>query len=208
MTLTSPSGPIRDAEWFNTLFRTHARDVFRFVVRRAARDDADDLTAEVFTTAWRRREDVPEGFELAWLFRTAGFTVANHHRKSKPVLVETVPERGDASSPEHLVLEDLEVRAAFARLGERDQQILLLAAWEGLQGEALASVLEISRSGADAALSRARSRLRQAWDTPDSGVATPASGSATVTAAVVLGPVTSDLMKQPARSTDSTTQTS
>lgn len=192
MTLTSPSGPLRDAEWFEGLFRTHARDVFRFVVRRAARDDADDLTAEVFTTAWRRREDVPEGFELAWLFRTAGFTVANHHRKSRPVLLESVPESGDSSSPEHLVLEDLEVRAAFAQLGERDQQILLLCAWEGLQGEALASVLEISRSGADAALSRARSRLRTAWSTPATDA--PEQSASTGT-------------KAPARSTDAATQT-
>lgn len=189
MTQTSPSGPLRDSEWFEGLFRTHARDVFRFVVRRAARDDADDLTAEVFTTAWRRREDVPEGFELAWLFRTAGFTIANHHRKSQPVLVETMPEEGDHSSPEFLVMEDLEVRAAFAQLGARDQQILLLAAWEGLQGEALASVLDISRSGADAALSRARSRLRQAWDAPAQ------DGPAVIDGAA------------PARSTGSTTQT-
>nr|WP_175559021.1 sigma-70 family RNA polymerase sigma factor [Sanguibacter gelidistatuariae] len=181
-----PSGPVRDDAWFDALFRDHARSVFRFVVRRAARDDADDLTAEVFTTAWRRREDVPEGFELAWLYRTAGFTVANHHRKTRPVLVETLPEAGDPTSPELLVLADLEVREAFARLGERDQQILLLAAWEGLQGEALASVLEISRSGADAALSRARSRLRQAWD--DSAAATVPGEPA-------------------ARSTDATTQT-
>ena len=189
VTLTSPSGPARDSEWFDTLFRTHARDVFRFVVRRAARDDADDLTAEVFTTAWRRRDDVPEGFELAWLFRTAGFTIANHHRKSKPVLVDALPEGGDHSTPEFLVLEDLEVRAAFARLSARDQQILLLAAWEGLQGEALASVLEISRSGADAALSRARARLRQVWDAPAQ------DAPATITTTT------------PARSTGSTTQT-
>lgn len=164
MTLTGPSGPLRDAAWFDALFRDHATAVFRFVVRRAARDDADDLTAEVFTTAWRRREDVPDGFELAWLYRTAGFTVANHHRKPRLVLVETLPEAGDPTSPELLVLADLEVREAFASLGERDRHILLLAAWEGLQGEALAAVLEISRSGADAALSRARSRLRHAWE--------------------------------------------
>jgi len=45
----------------------------------------------------------------------------------------------------------------------RDRQILLLNAWEGLDGAALAGVLGISRGGADAALSRARSRLREAW---------------------------------------------
>ena len=54
-------------------------------------------------------------------------------------------------------------RGALAAVGERDRQILLLNAWEGLDGAELASVLGISRSGADAALSRARKRLREAW---------------------------------------------
>jgi RNA polymerase sigma-70 factor (ECF subfamily) len=48
-------------------------------------------------------------------------------------------------------------------VGERDRRIILLHAWEGLDGEGLAQVLGISRSGADAALSRARARLREAW---------------------------------------------
>ena len=37
------------------------------------------------------------------------------------------------------------------------------ATLEGLDGEELAQVLGISRSGADAALSRARKRLRKVW---------------------------------------------
>jgi len=41
--------------------------------------------------------------------------------------------------------------------------VLLLTAWEGLAGDDLALVLGVSRGGADAALSRARSRLREAW---------------------------------------------
>lgn len=181
MTPTGPSSPVRDDAWFDTLFRDHARAVFRFVVRRAARDDADDLTAEVFTTAWRRREDVPEGFELAWLYRTAGFTVANHHRKARPVLVADLPEEGDPTSPETLVLRDLEVRAAFATLSGRDREILLLAAWEGLRGDELARALEVSRSAADAALSRARSRLREAWERAEGAAAARSTGSTTQT---------------------------
>ncbi len=39
----------------------------------------------------------------------------------------------------------------------------LRLAWEGLTGEALAEVLGVSRGGADAALSRARARLREIW---------------------------------------------
>lgn len=164
MTLETPP---RDDAWFDALFREHARSVFRYVARRAARDDADDLTADVLAVAWRRRDEVPEGHELAWLYRTAAFTVANHHRKSRPVLVEALPEGPDRDSPELLVVADLEVRAALATLSERDREVLLLTAWEGVDGDGLAEVLGVSRGGADAALSRARSRLRAAFAAQD-----------------------------------------
>ena len=51
----------------------------------------------------------------------------------------------------------------LAALPARDRRILLLHAWEGLDGAQLAEVLGISRGGADAALSRARARLREVW---------------------------------------------
>ena len=57
------------------------------------------------------------------------------------------------------------MRAVLEALSARDRQILLLSAWEGLDGNQLAAVLGISRGGADAALSRARARLRDLWDT-------------------------------------------
>lgn len=162
--MTPETSPDRDEAWFDALFREHVRSVYRYVARRAARVDADDLTADVLTVAWRRRGEVPEGHELAWLYRTAALTVANHHRKSRPVLVEVVPEDTDQTSPELLVVADLEVRAALATLPDRDREILLLTAWDGVDGDRLAATLGISRGGADAALSRARARLRVAWD--------------------------------------------
>ncbi len=69
----------------------------------------------------------------------------------------------DDAEPADLVVADAEVRAVLARLSARDRQILLLHAWEGLDGAGLAAVLGVSRGGADAALSRARARLRAAW---------------------------------------------
>ena len=169
VTQLAAAGPDRDAPWFDELFRTHAATVYRFVARRAGRDEAEDLTADTFAVAWRRRQDVPEGHELPWLYRTAGFLVANHHRKSRPTPLATLPDDPDPTSVENVVIADLEVRAAFETLAPRDREILLLAAWEGLQGEALAAVLGISRGGADAALSRARTRLREAWAASGTG---------------------------------------
>lgn len=157
-----------DDAWFEALVREHATAVHRFLVRRAGRDEADDLAADVLTTAWRRRDDVPDGAELPWLYRTAGFVVANHRRKGRPVPVEDVPDDvlgGD--DPAALLIEDEQVRTVLGALAPRDRQILLLNAWEGLVGDGLAAVLGISRGGADAALSRARARLREAWAAAD-----------------------------------------
>ncbi|MEO5831925.1 MAG: sigma-70 family RNA polymerase sigma factor [Nakamurella sp.] len=157
---------MRDDNWFDGLFTTHAPAIHRFVLRRAARSDADDLTADVFVTAWRRRDDVPAEAELPWLYRTAGFVVANHHRKHRPVPLYSVPDEGDAETPRWGDDAD-DVRQVLSALSPRDQRILLLTAWDGLSGDQLAEVLGITRGGADAALSRARSRLRDAWNQLD-----------------------------------------
>ncbi|TQL01751.1 RNA polymerase sigma factor [Cellulomonas sp. SLBN-39] len=152
-----------DAAWFEGVVRAHATAVHRYVRRRAAAVDADDLTADVLAVAWRRRDDVPDGAELPWLFRTAGFVVANHRRKGRPVPVEHLPEDVDTDDPAVRAVRDETVRTVLGRLSARDRHVLLLHAWEGLTGDALATALGVGRGGADAALSRARARLREAW---------------------------------------------
>lgn len=160
----------RDDAWFEALFRAHAPAVLRYLLRRGAGDDAQDLTADVLATAWRRRDDVPEGAELPWLYRTAGFVLANHRRKGRPVPVAEIADEALDDDPEDVALADDEVRTVLAALSPRDRRILLLHAWEGLDGAALAEVLGISRGGADAALSRARARLREAFAAHEKGV--------------------------------------
>ena len=155
---------MRDDAWFEGVYRDHATAVYRYFLRRAPGDDVEDLTAEVLATAWRRRADVPGEAVLPWLYRTAGYVLANHRRKRVPLPVEDLPdEPDDGGDPALAAVTDDEVRAALAALGERDRQILVLHAWEGLGGAELATVLGISRGGADAALSRARARLAAAW---------------------------------------------
>ncbi len=164
-----------DTAWFDTLFAAHAGTLHRYFVRRlpdggSRADAAEDLAAEVLATAWRRRADVPDGAELAWLYRTAAFVLANHRRKTQAVPVAAVPEVADDIDPAALAIGDDQVRRALAGLSPRDRQVLLLVAWDGLGGDELAAVLGVSRGGADAALSRARARLRVAWEAPEADV--------------------------------------
>src|SRR5690242_4679562 len=78
--LGPPSAPdLRGREWFEQLFLDHHVQVLAYARRRVG-PDADDIVAEVFTTAWRRREAVPD-LALPWLYRTAAHHVL-HARRS------------------------------------------------------------------------------------------------------------------------------
>lgn len=165
------AGPLqeaRDATWFDAFFAQHATSIHRYFVRRASHVDVEDLAAEVFATAWRRRDKIPEGFELPWLYKTASFVLANHRRKPTLTLISDYESQeghqpARSVDPADLVMADDEVRRALSRLSTRDRSILMLHAWEGLDGEGLARSLGLTRGGAAAALSRARARLREAW---------------------------------------------
>lgn len=160
------AGRLRERGWFDELFEAHVDEVHRFFLRRGAGSDAEDLCADVFATAWRRRADLPEGHELAWLYRTAGYLLANFRRKGRPEPVPDVPEDpdgGQAADPAELAVADAAVREVLARLSPKDRTVLLLHAWEGLDGEGLGQALGLTRGGAAAALSRARARLRRVW---------------------------------------------
>ena len=152
----------RDGEWFTAEIAVNLDAVFRYFVRRAPRQDADDLTADVFATAWRRRDSIAEGAELAWLYRTAGFVLANYRRRTRESSLEDAPAVMTQDHTERVAAAD-ELSRALAQLRPRERDVLLLHAWEGLDGTELADALGMSRSGAQSALSRARAHLRTLW---------------------------------------------
>ena len=68
----SPSGGSvagRDDLWFEDLFTRFHGPVRAYALRRAAHE-ADDIVAEVFAVAWRKRESVPDN-ALPWLYAVA-----------------------------------------------------------------------------------------------------------------------------------------
>jgi RNA polymerase sigma factor (sigma-70 family) len=157
----------RDSLWLAQTFDDHAMHVRRFFVRRLqGRDsviDADDLTAEVFAVAWRRRDDVPHDATLPWLYGVARRVLGSHLRGNSRVIAATDEDLDDVldeySDPAELVTEDLHLREAWQQLSARDRQVLALVAWEGLSEAGVADVLGITLGGASSAISRARQRF-------------------------------------------------
>jgi RNA polymerase sigma factor (sigma-70 family) len=166
--------------WFRAVYDANYHRVLGFALRRAAsREDAEDIVAETFLTAWRRLEQVPPGpGARPWLYGVARNALANQQRSKRRrarltglLLAESVLR---ATHPAEVDTEIARAAAAFARLGDGDRELLRLAAWEGLDPGEIATVLGCSRNAARIRLHRARRRLaRELQGGPNRDLDTP-----------------------------------
>jgi RNA polymerase sigma-70 factor (ECF subfamily) len=150
-----------DHERFERLFREHVHAVRAYASRRDPAL-ADEVVAETFLVCWRRLGDVPHD-ELPWLLGVARRTLANawRSRDRHAALVKritAVPEPLDGQ-PEG----DPRVASALAGLSERDREILLLVAWDGLDRAGIARVVGCTRAEVGVRLHRARRRFATAY---------------------------------------------
>jgi RNA polymerase sigma-70 factor (ECF subfamily) len=153
---------------FRRLYSENFPALLAYALRRVEQhEDAADVVAETFLTAWRRGSELPAGDEARlWLYGVARRVLANHHRggRRRERLGERLRERIHATAtadPLGEVPERLAVRAALARLGELDREVLTLTVWEDLQPREVAAVLRVSPEVVRTRLSRARGRLRE-----------------------------------------------
>jgi RNA polymerase sigma-70 factor (ECF subfamily) len=141
------------------LFAAHARTVLVFARRRTDAANAADVLSEVFIVAWRRLDDVPAD-AVPWLLACARRTLLHQQRaetrRSKLVEHLRANTLHTEFSPD---LPDDALAQAFAALGERDREVLLLTAWEGLSAKQAARVLGCSPQAFWVRTHRARKRL-------------------------------------------------
>lgn len=142
---------------FEALAAAVGEPLQRYLRRRCAPDDVDDVLAEVLLVLWRRIDDVPAE-SLPWAYGVARRVLANT-RRSADRRLSLVSRLKQERPPEPAVPDD-RVGAALARLRQPDREVLRLWAWEGLEPRDLAVVLECSAGAAASRLSRARAALR------------------------------------------------
>jgi RNA polymerase sigma factor (sigma-70 family) len=155
---------------FDALFAAYGPDIVAYCGWRAdLESDAQDAVAEVFLTAWRRLDELPEGDAArVWLYATARRVLANQHRSARRR--EALRERmarepaPAATEPSAAAGEEALVRAALMQLGPRDREVLLLAEWEDLAPAQIAEVLGCLAVTARGRLHRARRRFRHAFE--------------------------------------------
>ncbi|HEY1833170.1 MAG TPA: RNA polymerase sigma factor [Solirubrobacteraceae bacterium] len=149
---------IDDERQFEESFRALAGHVYAYALRRADPDVAQDVTAETFLIAWRRRGRLPAE-PLPWLYGIARRVLANERRSANrraalEAHIAAQPARA-VSGERHGLLE------ALARLSERDREVLLLTAWEGLSTQEAARATGCTSAALAVRLHRARRRLAQ-----------------------------------------------
>jgi RNA polymerase sigma-70 factor, ECF subfamily len=149
---------------FEAVYYEHYRPILGYLLRRTDNpDDAADVLGEVFLTAWRRLDDVPEDTEARlWLYGVARRVLANHRRGQRRRTALTERLRADLAGsyrPPESGAELDRITAAFRRLPSAERELLSLAAWEGLDNGQIATVLGCSRNAVRIRLFRARRRF-------------------------------------------------
>jgi RNA polymerase sigma factor (sigma-70 family) len=153
---------------FDELFASYGPDIVAYCSWRAVSpSDAQDAAAEVFLTAWRRLDELPEGDAArVWLYATARRVVANQRRSSRrrAALHERLALEAGAGTQAAQEREDALVHEALSRLAPRDREVLLLSEWEGLAPAEIAQVLGCAAVTARGRLHRARRRFRTVFE--------------------------------------------
>ncbi|GLZ04697.1 hypothetical protein Acsp03_21630 [Actinomadura sp. NBRC 104412] len=161
---------------FEDVYTANRARILGYALRRTSDpQDAADVLAETFLTAWRRLDDIPPGDEARlWLYGVARRVLANHHRgeRRRSALAADLGSRlRDDLTVQDAPGDDLAgVGAAFRGLPEADRELLALVGWEGLDHGEIATVLGCSRNAVRIRLHRARRRFARALARMDADV--------------------------------------
>ena len=187
-----PDAHLDDAAWierswhepeaFATLYDRHAAPIHRFAGRRLGDQLADDIVAETFLAAFRRRKryDLSRTDARPWLYGIAANVMGKHRRAEvrmlrafartgidplAGVLADGYADRVDSQVSAAAVQPDL--AAALADLPAGDRDVLLLIAWADLSYEETAAALRIPVGTVRSRLNRARRKVREAFGGQD-----------------------------------------
>lgn len=149
------------ADDFASVYSEHLPAVSRYLARRVERQHVEDLAADVFALAWRKRDAVTPGEELPWLYRISANLVANHRRKEAAArsFVASLKPADSAPAAEDIVIADQSLADAWGKLKARDREVLALAVLEDLPVGAIATSLGISANAVSIRLHRAKKSL-------------------------------------------------
>ena len=154
---------------FSDVYTRHLPAVSAYLARRVERDAVEDLAADVFAIAWRKRASVAPGEELPWLYRIASYQVANHRRRhavrTNALALFTAPDAAPAADA--AFDGDPQLARAWRGLSGPHREVLALVVLDGLAVAEAAVALGITPNAASIRLHRAKRALAAALNAAD-----------------------------------------
>jgi RNA polymerase sigma factor (sigma-70 family) len=165
------TGPVPAEGEFAGIYERHFTEIHRYIAGRLGRDVADDIAADTFVIALRKRDgfDPGRGTVRAWLYGIATNLVARQQRaeQRRYRALARAGARDLADEYEERVVswvaaEGLQPRlaSALARLSREERDVLLLVALADFSHEEIAQALGIPYGTVGSRLSRARKKIR------------------------------------------------
>ncbi len=167
-------------ERFRSVYDESFADIDAYCRRRLDATSANDAVSEVFLTAWRRFDDMPDGSAARlWLFGVARNVIANQRRSAgrQNQLHLRLVEDHAVTRPEQAAVDGAlngpPVVEALAMLSPDDAEVLRLVAWEELSHADAGVVLGCSANAVGVRVHRARQRLADALSTLSNPASVP-----------------------------------
>jgi RNA polymerase sigma-70 factor (ECF subfamily) len=162
-----------DPERFAALFRRHAPAIMRYTVRRLGQDPADDIVAETFLVAFRRRGayDAARPDARPWLYGIATNLIRRHRRAEVRALRAlarggadpvTEPFTDAVEDRVHAGARSQALAGAIAALPAAQREVLLLVTWAELTYDEVAEALGVPSGTVRSRMNRIRRKLRDA----------------------------------------------
>lgn len=157
----------RDPAAFAALYRRYVAPIYRYVYSRLGnRNDAEDLTSQVFTEALASLAHYREqGTFAAWLFTIAARRIVDHYRQTRPHLpLDAALDRpADGHSPLGQVIHNeklAQLAGQISRLNEDKQELLRLRFAGGLTYGAIGHITGRSEAAVKMAMNRLLRQLQ------------------------------------------------
>ncbi|MBC7461211.1 MAG: RNA polymerase sigma factor [Thermoleophilia bacterium] len=160
-----------DPACFTVVYRRHVEAIYRYVSMRVGSVAAEDITADVFETAFDKRAGFRPGLRDArpWFYGIAARQLLKHraaearwlegaHRMRSDSPVED--DRGNSEARIDAQLSNGALRIALALLPPGERDVVLLHAVSDLTHDEIARALGIRTGTAKTRLSRGTARLR------------------------------------------------